>query len=277
MMCRPLHRRGAFSLVELLVVIGVIGVVLGILLPTLSRARQVAMDALCVSNMRQLAFAQLNYATDNHGYFPPHRSGSPSFVKSGYNLPITQSPWSMLRNGYIKSGDVTICPFVANDPLYGNPAAIIGLVPNSTDVEYGGWDTINPVHVHILYALYGGFVPWAASSANDLDPTGKINFIVGPFVEVPWPTRLDNASSTSALVSHGIQTGSIGNPGYLDTHVPNQGRQPFGEFTPDWSKHSFGSTPVAYGDGHVEMHRGSDIHPRATWNDPVQGQQIWGY
>jgi prepilin-type processing-associated H-X9-DG protein len=64
------NRRFAFSLVELLVVIGVIAVLIGLLMPVLGRARESANRTACMSNMRQLAAGLLQYAADNRGYFP---------------------------------------------------------------------------------------------------------------------------------------------------------------------------------------------------------------
>src|SRR6266436_1976493 len=63
--------RGAFSLVELLVVIGIIAVLIGILLPALSRARSQAKAVLCMNNMRQVGVFLLQYANNNHGVIYP--------------------------------------------------------------------------------------------------------------------------------------------------------------------------------------------------------------
>src|SRR5687768_7582301 len=63
-------KRAAFTLVELLVVIGIIAVLIGILLPVLSRARAAANRAVCLSNIRQLGVGILMYCNDNKGWFP---------------------------------------------------------------------------------------------------------------------------------------------------------------------------------------------------------------
>lgn len=65
-----MRRRNAFTLVELLVVIGVIAVLIAILLPVLQKAREQARCTVCASNMRQLGIAALAYASDNQGIMP---------------------------------------------------------------------------------------------------------------------------------------------------------------------------------------------------------------
>ncbi len=67
---RPRPRPRAFTLVELLVVIGIIAVLVGVLLPALAGARLRAQTAVCLSNLRQMGQAYYMYVGDNKGYLP---------------------------------------------------------------------------------------------------------------------------------------------------------------------------------------------------------------
>lgn len=67
---KPLNHPRAFTLVELLVVIGIIAVLVSILLPALNRARESADRLQCSSNMRQMAVALSMYMTNNRGGQP---------------------------------------------------------------------------------------------------------------------------------------------------------------------------------------------------------------
>ena len=79
-------RRRAFTLVEVLVVIGIIGVLMGILLPTLSRVRQQAATIRCASTLRQLGTAWQMYVSAHGGMIVPGRLPRYNAEASTYDL-----------------------------------------------------------------------------------------------------------------------------------------------------------------------------------------------
>src|SRR5438045_5223961 len=117
---RLLHCRG-FTLVELLVVIGVIAVLIGILMPALARAHQAAQRANCLSNLRQVHQSFYFYALDNHDQVPlGFRAASPYFSGPGtkqFNSMIYSSTakrfvlfgW-LYAGGYVRTPRVFFCP-----------------------------------------------------------------------------------------------------------------------------------------------------------------------
>jgi general secretion pathway protein G len=64
------RRTTGFTLVELLVVIGILAVLAAILFPVFSRAREKGRSAACASNLKQLGMALAMYASDYDGYYP---------------------------------------------------------------------------------------------------------------------------------------------------------------------------------------------------------------
>ena len=90
------HKRRAFTLVELLVVIGIIALLIAILLPALSMAQDRARTVACMSQLRQMGLAVLMYADGNKQSLPPHRYAT-------FNgTPAQASRWEYTNNqGYI--------------------------------------------------------------------------------------------------------------------------------------------------------------------------------
>ena len=122
----------AFTLVELLVVIGIIAVLMAILLPTLYKAREQALRVACMSNIRQLVMAVTNYATEHRSRYPgPHRHSRPNCMKdpfTGYSPEV--GDLRVLLRPYVKNASAAFyCP--ANLDVF-NP-------DRGTSVGQEGW------------------------------------------------------------------------------------------------------------------------------------------
>jgi prepilin-type N-terminal cleavage/methylation domain-containing protein len=127
------RRRGAFTLVELLIVIAIVTALVGLLLPALQKAREAANRMLCANNLRQIELAAHHYhATFDRlppGYFGPIPNGPPN---------VNRGPWAGVL--------VTLLPYLEHGEFYerlrdtspGSPLAPLTL---SLKDERPGWWT----------------------------------------------------------------------------------------------------------------------------------------
>jgi prepilin-type processing-associated H-X9-DG protein len=119
-MTRTRGFRWAFTLVELLVVLGVVGVLVALMIPALAKARDTGRGVICISNLRQWGLATHLYATDHEGYLPPDGTPNPGVGSTNWGWYIQlprelglpryhDQPWR--TNAAVDPGlSVWICP-----------------------------------------------------------------------------------------------------------------------------------------------------------------------
>src|ERR1700733_9426760 len=81
------NRKTAFTLVELLVVIGIIALLISILLPSLNRARSAAMQVKCESNLRVIGQGIAGYVSEYQGYLPASYIYNNQVISAGGETP----------------------------------------------------------------------------------------------------------------------------------------------------------------------------------------------
>jgi type II secretory pathway pseudopilin PulG len=111
----PMKKGNAFTLVELLVVIGIIALLIGVLLPSLIKARKAAQTVACASNLRQMGTAVLLYVNDNKQHLPivieplwlP--GGTLDFTADPFDFQTYPLSFASFLNNVIKEPDILTC------------------------------------------------------------------------------------------------------------------------------------------------------------------------
>lgn len=160
-----MRRIRAFTLVELLVVIGIIAVLIGVLLPALSKAQRTAREAACLSNQRQLVMALIMYTQDNKGVFP----GGPGRIwwnGAEVDVPGMASWDTNAMNPYScnqdeKSGPTFLAKYVSNSKKI--PACPAELEIKDTGSDYTNYRT---GYWYPMSLVYEPLQIWLGTASN---------------------------------------------------------------------------------------------------------------
>ena len=157
-----------FTLVELLVVIGIIALLVSILLPALNKARQSAQLLACSSNLRQLGQAFSMYEKDNRGMWPVLMIGT-SYKRTceGYSLEVCLSRYlgkeiipSFAASSQKVYGKIFICPASDITTTQLNGANSLAYVSANSASHYREDNCYTGLYYH-----------WNGDHAHKLDPT----------------------------------------------------------------------------------------------------------
>jgi prepilin-type N-terminal cleavage/methylation domain-containing protein/prepilin-type processing-associated H-X9-DG protein len=137
-------RRNAFTLIELLVVIAIIAILAAILFPVFAQAREKARQSSCLSNMKNLALANLMYAQDYDETFCAQ--GEPR-ADNAWGWQMT---WIVHTQPYMKNYQIVRCPSDSHavpdwsGPMYSYVAN--GVIAGACGSSWGGWRFIGVIN-----------------------------------------------------------------------------------------------------------------------------------
>ena len=230
---RSLTRRGAFTLVELLVVVGIIAVLIAILLPALRRAREAANSAKCMSNQRQLMMAFLMFANEHKGHLP-----------GNYWDAIAQQPFDAYKRDWL----------IGDNPQQGNAAAQLADAPEKGTI----FRYVNDKAVYLCPSVvqdtmnagfggngkfdYAAFIVFSGARLTNIKPTSE--FRHGNRVEVVPTPILCEEEALLGLNGGNVEGGHCNTDRIAHTH-PSSG----------W--HTIGGRRVPKGGGYYASIDGS--------------------
>jgi prepilin-type N-terminal cleavage/methylation domain-containing protein/prepilin-type processing-associated H-X9-DG protein len=207
-----MKKRGAFTLVELLVVIAVIALLMAILMPALQRVRKMGKATVCRSNVRQWGLIFRLYADDNDAELPQSIAGG--------GLTDQEAYWIVATLSYYKNKEIRMCP---------STKVIRGPVSRSRGGTFAAWGPFSTGGSGDWWADFDtgsyGINEWAACP-----PPGRSTYWDIHPTENAWRTVLAKGANRIPLFLDCVYV-----DGYpLPTHEPLDFEPPPYEWRDSW-------------------------------------------
>jgi len=261
--------RRAYTLLEVLVVLGIIALLAAILLPVFARVRENGRKTVCLSNMRQIMLAVSLYTQDSAGQFPTY---SEIWPDAGFRSTHEAISWTVAVSPYLSTPQLLHCP---SDELWAQRQALVG--PHSPSVSLTSYiaNTYCLTQQRLTSPILGPIpvFPQRVFERDIVRPSTTVWICDGArdaWKEAPYTQDYpDNISLAQSVFGDTLKdpTGAI-------TMDPNGGN--FGGvncntvYGPD-DRH-LGRANVAFADGHVKAMNNADWYfPNTPWLDPKRG------
>lgn len=242
----PRRAGRAFTLVELLVVIGIIAALISILMPALARARQQALITNCASDQRQFLMAMIMYANEHRGFLPRFDNDSGAANLSDHNIEL----YNLFKERYGLPHDSFFCR------------------AGSEDLREKWWNYWWPNQVCI------GFSVWVPHKCTGQmvppQPGGALTVVGAEPIEGPIKLgeKISNINPTLTDPLY-IYPERVSDPAAFNfTTAPQSWYWP--EFGGHFYKGRLDAANIGYADGHVDRVRPDDIRMRYrsynSWN-----------
>jgi prepilin-type N-terminal cleavage/methylation domain-containing protein/prepilin-type processing-associated H-X9-DG protein len=228
-------QRRAFTLVELLVVIAVIGILASLLLPSLGRAKSQAQGTYCQNNARQLIMGCLMYCDDNAGFFPYNMAGAAVHTNINWAGDLLDWEADADNTNTALLTDAALGPYVAQSfAIYRCPSdAVLSAIQRSL-----GWR--NRARSYSMNASVGDAGQITQTGVNTNNPNYVQFFKLS---SVPVASRIFVFTEEHPDT---ITDGYFLNRAYAD----------------EWSRlpaaYHNGCANISFADGHAELHRWQD-------------------
>ena len=260
-----------FTLIELLVVIAIIAVLAAILFPVFAKVREKARQIACLSNMRQIGLATMEYVEDYDEVYPeehqpcanPAVGASPTGDYNGgleavdYGSPFAKILPYVAKDNANTTGALTQKLFDCPDDPDPNGSTITGCT-DVTTATYNPTESYNPPWPGVTSYLINAYFLFGASESEVPDPSNTIYIAErnGKFCDVhlhPWLGEIYDASGFAGAVlgSTPVPTCISGN-----SAIDNQ-------FAIASNRHTNGAN-YTFADGHVKWETyATTIQPNA--------------